>query len=1338
MSQSIREILKNNYVESVFHTHVSLIKPLGKFQFNRQVLEKFWMEYCNFLTEEKDPVIGIAEKCQQYLPVLVDIDMKIKDDEDFIEDSLYEEKDVKIIIGIYQSILRQIVSDCNDTDLICVLLEKKMYQQTKNDIVYLKHGFHLHFPYLFLNKTDQEVQLIPRVLNILKETKIFENIPLENREGLIDKSCCSVPWLLYGSKKSENAQAYKITTVYNGNLEEITLEKAFKYYELFDHKEQLIPIKGKVDYYIPRILSVVPYGRKVKELKHGIISPLKEVIKKRTKISSSGNNKLSTQESLDIAKVLLPMLSEFRVTDRNEWLSIGWILYNISDGSSEGLDLWTEFSSRCEEVYDESGCIHSWERMTKKDLGMGTLRHYAQLDSPELYKKFKDERQSKHIKNSLDGSHNDIAKALFEEYCDDFICSSVSNKSWYQFSNHIWKPIEDGVYLREKISSGKIIGKYVDAIKNLYTELQNNEDKGKESMINARIKQLQKMISNLKNSNFKNSVMKECCAEGTLVTLSSGITVNIEDMENSFNNILCWSSDRCGIVSSKQINHLFKGEKECLEITVQDGSSITVTHDHKILRGSFWVESKVLKAGDHLYTSLKGPIYKYNKNDYMSICLDKYIFNTSTENEYRKFLAFMRLAGYLYFSYITGKNKIYFKLLIDANNFIEDIKTVLNIKQAVQFADKDFTVEIPDDLFRLLNIFYRDCRNGNLPSFLFTSDCLESIRNEFLSGLWSKFASDPEMIGENIYIGKVQQYQSYLLFSIQKLLNMSNISFSLTLENNIKYLSINIDNIKLFNDIIGIRYSINKSTKYNLLASYKNFEKIVHQQYHDISKIMNNGYSFDQAFNQVSEKETILLPKLMSGKEIYNFPSFRQYLTNRRAVYIFDKNYKGTEIVPNFKQKIICIRNVGIKKVYDINVEEHHSFLANGILVHNCMEVFYESKFKNKLNTNPYLIAFKNGVYDLQTNIFRAGRPEDFLSKTMPIDYVEYSETDDKVQKVYTFLEQVFPDKSVRKYFLDVSSDTFVGGNLEKIIQFWIGDGDNGKSITQQFFDLMLGDLSVKLNTTVVTGKKTSAGSSNADLARTGEGVRRVVLEEPDGDEELNIGILKNLSGNDKFFARDLFEKGKDVKEINPMFKIVFICNKLPRIKHADRAIWNRARVIPFESTFCRPEDKENPCPDTYEEQLRHKKFPMDKQFGSKIPDLVQALAWILLQHRQKIHVRFEPEKVRSATEMYRKQNDIYRQFIEESICDDKKKYLSLIELYNFFKDWFKNGLPGRTLPIKDEIEEYFTKLWGQPESGKRWKGYRQRTLQDDIMDGEVVILTEDDLDKGDNAANPL
>jgi hypothetical protein len=401
-----------------------------------------------------------------------------------------------------------------------------------------------------------------------------------------------------------------------------------------------------------------------------------------------------------------------------------------------------------------------------------------------------------------------------------------------------------------------------------------------------------------------------------------------------------------------------------------------------------------------------------------------------------------------------------------------------------------------------------------------------------------------------------------------------------------------------------------------------------------------------------------------------------------------------------------------------------------------CAEVFYNPRFKDKLDADPYLIAFKNGVYDLKLNIFRPGRPEDFLSKSMPINYINFSEDDEKVQEVHTFFEQVFPDKSLRKYFLDVSSDIFVGGNHEKIVLFWTGDGDNGKSVTQSLFEKMLGKLSIKLNTNIITGKKPSAGSTFAELARAGGGVRQAVMEEPDGDEAINVGVFKNLSGNDSFYARDLFEKGKDTKEIVPLFKLVFICNKLPRIKYADKAVWNRVRVIPFESTFCRPEGT-NPAPDSYEEQLRQKRFPMDKQFGKKIPNLLEPLAWVLLQHRQKITNRVEPDKVRAATEIYRKQNDIYRQFIEESIAEDQTKYMSLTELYNLFKEWFKDSLPGHTLPNKNEIEEYFCKLWGNPESGKKWKGFRQRTIQDDVADGNAIILEESDLADYENV-NPM
>lgn len=898
---NLKQILKENHTSGIFHTHVSLITPKGKFQFNRTTLENFWNIYCNYISTTEDPIIGIAEKPQQLVPVLVDVDIKIRDSGEYtVEDSLYTEQQLKAVVTAYQSTLRNVLDECKDSDLNCVVLEKSLSQEVKGELSYFKQGFHLHFP-IFVDKNDQEMHIIPRAQQILKEQQIFQNLGIDDSGNVIDKSCCKVPWLLYSSRKSEDKQPYIITKIYNSNLEEISLEQAFSNYIIYNDKEQPIPLKNKIEFYLPRILSILPYNRPGKSLKHGLISPLKQKIKKERKISAV-QKRISTPESIELCKKLLPMLADFRAAEHNEWITIGWLLFNVTDGDQEGLDLWCNFSSRCEDKYDENECIHKWDGMVRKDLGIGTLKYFASIDNPELYSKFKEEQSEKFLISSLEGSHNDVAKALFEEYADEFVCASVTSHIWYQFINHTWEPIEDGVFLREKIS-GKIVDRYVNAIKTLYDKLRDAEDKGKAGIVQNQIKQINKMISNLKNSNYKNCVMKECA------------------------------------------------------------------------------------------------------------------------------------------------------------------------------------------------------------------------------------------------------------------------------------------------------------------------------------------------------------------------------------------------------------------------------------------EVFYDQKFKERLDMDPYLIAFRNGVYDLKNNVFRAGRPEDYLSKKMPINYIVYNMDDEKVHEVLTFLEQVFPDKSVRKYFMDISSDIFLGGNHEKIVVFWTGDGDNGKSVTQMFFEKMLGKLTIKMNTNVITGKKPNSGSAFADLVRAGGGVRLAVLEEPDSDEVINPGIFKHLSGNDSFYARDLFEKGKDVREITPLMKIFLVCNKLPRIKNADKAVWNRTRVLPFESTFCRPNDQ-NPAPESYEEQLNQKRFPMDKQFSKKIPQLVEAFAWLLLEHRKKIagQGRIEPDKVRAATEFYQRQNDIYRQFLEECIMEDPKKSLNLIAVYTLFKNWFKESLPGQSLPVKNEVEEYLVKVWGSPDIGKSWKGYTERTIQDRMEKGDAFVFTDEEM----------
>ena len=908
MHPSIEEILRNHYVDHVWHTHVSMVQPKGKYQFNRLGLETFWDSYCETVNKNPHHIVGVAEKPQQYLPVLVDVDLKIKDNGELdFDEHIYTHEQALNIIKIYQSELRSIVDGCTDSNLLCVLLEKPIYYITANENTYAKNGFHLHFPDLFLSKLDHEVHLLPRVQEKIKQMNIFSNLGIEDSSTVIDKAVVKNPWLLYGSRKSEDMDPYQVTKIFDSEVNELTLEDAFENYELYDSGEDIIKLKGRIQEYLPRILSIVPYGRKTAELKHGLENPLKKTIQ----FEQKNRNRLPTQcqenisQNLETASKLLHMLSDERSSDRTDWMKVGWILNYISDASQEGLELWLEFSARCDEKYDETQCIYDWDRMVIRNdgVGMGTLHYWASEDSPEKYKEYKNEQCQKHMDAALNGSHNDIAKVLQEQYRNEFVCASIANKIWYQFRDHHWEEIEEGVFLRQHISK-EIVELFSEKGRELWTKLGQVQDKAEEAMYNARLKQVQKIVSNLKSSPFKNNIMKEA------------------------------------------------------------------------------------------------------------------------------------------------------------------------------------------------------------------------------------------------------------------------------------------------------------------------------------------------------------------------------------------------------------------------------------------MEVFYNRDFKQKLNKNPNLIGFKNRIYDLKDNIFRDGVPDDFISKCIPINYKKFHESDEDIQNVIDFLNKVFPDSSIRTYFLDTYSDIFVGGNTQKKVYLWTGEGDNGKSITQTFFEKMLGELAIKFNTQYFTGKKASTGSANPELARAAPPIRHATMEEPDADEQLNIGELKKLSGGDSYWARDLFETGKTTKEVFPMFTLTFICNKLPKLKYSDKATWNRLRVIPFESTFVEPGQ---PCPTTFEEQMLQKRFPMDKTFASKIPELVEAFAWYLLEWRQKITIRIEPEKVKEATAIYRRQNDIYRQFIEECITEDPKTIISMTELYAQFKEWFREGWANMTLPIKNEVKEYFEKLWGEPLKGIKWKGYRIRTIEEDIANGDAILLGEDDLENYDS-----
>lgn len=392
------------------------------------------------------------------------------------------------------------------------------------------------------------------------------------------------------------------------------------------------------------------------------------------------------------------------------------------------------------------------------------------------------------------------------------------------------------------------------------------------------------------------------------------------------------------------------------------------------------------------------------------------------------------------------------------------------------------------------------------------------------------------------------------------------------------------------------------------------------------------------------------------------------------------------------------------KKIISLIKLCKNSPTKNNIMI-ECQEVFYKENFTDVLNKNPNLIAFKNGVYDFTNDVFRDGNPEDYLSICIPVEYKDYGSVGHpSVAIVDDFFQKIFPDAQVRDYFLDEACRCFVGGNHNKVVLFWTGCGDNGKTITQNLFEKMLGKLAIKFSTTLITGKKVSTGAPNPEMYRASNGVRWAVMDEPNMDEVINCGILKWLSGNDTFWARDLFQRGKDAKEITPLFKLHMICNVLPSLQGADTATWNRIRVIPFESTFV-PEDE---CPKEIEEQMRLKKFPMDPNFSSKLSTMTEPLAWYLIQRWRTIskltHCSI-PTKVRAHTDIYRRNNDVYSQFINQCIRAKRGSVLTFNTLYAHFKEWYREEAPGTIMPTRSTVRQYFIYLWGEPEKGQYWLG---------------------------------
>lgn len=330
---------------------------------------------------------------------------------------------------------------------------------------------------------------------------------------------------------------------------------------------------------------------------------------------------------------------------------------------------------------------------------------------------------------------------------------------------------------------------------------------------------------------------------------------------------------------------------------------------------------------------------------------------------------------------------------------------------------------------------------------------------------------------------------------------------------------------------------------------------------------------------------------------------------------------------------------------------------------------FHDVNFLKKLDENRSLIGMENGVYDLDAGIFREGRPDDYITYTTELYYWNYSNTSMEVKQLEMFLNKIFVDEELRNYTLDSICSCLKGGNQDKRFYILTGDGDNGKSVFINLVESTFGDYFWKFEQELlVRGNGNNSSSARPELANV-KGRRLCVVDEIPVNKEIDIGILKKLTGNDSFFARLLHENGSIIK---PMFTLFLQCNALPKIPSHDTPTWNRTRVIDCESSFV-----DNP-PEEEAEQFRQKIFKKDTNMSEKLIEMSEPFIWYLFERYKKYRRNgsVEPKKVKISTQNYRSDNDIYLQFMTENLKVKKGNKILVTKIYSAFKDWYKDNYP--------------------------------------------------------------
>jgi len=297
-----------------------------------------------------------------------------------------------------------------------------------------------------------------------------------------------------------------------------------------------------------------------------------------------------------------------------------------------------------------------------------------------------------------------------------------------------------------------------------------------------------------------------------------------------------------------------------------------------------------------------------------------------------------------------------------------------------------------------------------------------------------------------------------------------------------------------------------------------------------------------------------------------------------------------------------------------------------------------------ELDANLWLFNTQNGTVDLRTGHFREHRREDLLTQAVPYDYKPGT----KCPLWEKFLFRVCGgDLGLMSYLQRVVGYSLTGSVTAQALFFLYGLGNNGKSTFLGIIRKLTGPYGWKINTDLFMVKNHAQAGHNEGLANLA-GKRFVCASEIEDGKRLAVSLLKDLTGGENIRAS---RKHEHEIEFAPTQKYWLSGNHKPVVTDTTLSTWRRLKLIPFTVTI----------PDS----------EVDKDLPEKLEaELPGILNWArdgcLEWQRNGLQ---EPKSVKDATGLYRRDQDILAEFLEDYIPDPKAQ-TPKGELAKAYKAW--------------------------------------------------------------------